>query len=244
MIDIKEIIKAIDEFLERKYQEVTTPVEINPYLESRGLLNDSKSSPGLPLRKILRSNRIPHAYQIGVNWQIPHSKVSSINAKPTRELEIENKIVSKEKSLSKTPMAKTSSKVNDEQYVLDLCDKVLGIKSARQHRFDFLIGDSGVKLPVDSFYPTLNLVIEYRERQHTESVGFFDKPERMTVSGVHRGEQRRVYDERRRKILPEHNIELIEISYNDFNYDRQKRIIRNPEKDGEVIRHKLNRFIK
>ena len=54
MADIKRIIKAIDEFLERKHQQITTPVEINPYLERLGLLNDSPSRPGLPIRKILR----------------------------------------------------------------------------------------------------------------------------------------------------------------------------------------------
>lgn len=82
MADIIRIIKAIDEFLERKHQQITTPVEINPYLETKGLLNDSASRPGLPIRKILRKGQIPHAYQIGVNWQIPHSGKSSRNLKP------------------------------------------------------------------------------------------------------------------------------------------------------------------
>src|ERR1035437_3876932 len=63
---------------------------------------------------------------------------------------------------------RTSALDKDEHYVLDLCDKVLGLTSSRQHKFDFLLGDpnsSGVavKLPVDSFYEELNLVIEYRE---------------------------------------------------------------------------------
>lgn len=138
--------------------------------------------------------------------------------------------------------------IKDEHYVLDLCDKVLGVISYRQHKFDFLLGDpnkKGVsaKLPVDSYYQDLNLVVEYRERQHTESVNFFDKPNKMTVSGVHRGEQRRIYDERRRKILPKHNIDLIEISFTDFNYDRQKRIIRNREKDIEIVKQKLQKYL-
>lgn len=82
MADIERIIKAIDEFLERKHQKTTTPVEINPYLETKGLLNDSSSRPGLPIRKILRKGQIPHAYQIGVNWQIPYSEKTSRNLKP------------------------------------------------------------------------------------------------------------------------------------------------------------------
>jgi hypothetical protein len=33
------------------------------------------------------------------------------------------------------------AKRKDEHYVLELCDKILGMKSLRQHRFDFLTGD-------------------------------------------------------------------------------------------------------
>ncbi|MCZ2156834.1 MAG: hypothetical protein LC114_23550, partial [Bryobacterales bacterium] len=96
---------------------------------------------------------------------------------------------------------------SDEAYVIDLCDEILGQSALRQYRFPFLLGDGGKALPVDAYYPRLNLVVEYRERQHTESVKFFDR--RMTVSGVHRSEQRQLYDQRRRDILPKHGITLI-----------------------------------
>lgn len=137
----------------------------------------------------------------------------------------------------------------DEHYVISLCDKVLGIISMRQHRFPFLLGDANkrgnaAKLPVDSYYEELKLVIEYCERQHTESVTFFDKPNRITVSGVHRGEQRKIYDERRRQVLPQHGLQLIEFSYSDFKYDSQKRILRNASFDEEIIRQKLKDFQK
>ena len=82
MADVERIIKAIDEFLERKHRQITTPVEINLYLEAKGLLNDSVTRPGLPIRKILRKGQIPYAYQIGVKWQIPHSGKNSRNLKP------------------------------------------------------------------------------------------------------------------------------------------------------------------
>ncbi|WP_123772344.1 hypothetical protein [Zobellia sp. OII3] len=82
MADIEKIIKAIDEFLERQHQQITTPVEINPFLEAKGLLNDSASRPGLPIRKILRKGQIKHAFQIGVNWQIPHSGKTLRTLKP------------------------------------------------------------------------------------------------------------------------------------------------------------------
>ncbi len=110
----------------------------------------------------------------------------------------------------------------DEDYIIDLCDKILGLKALRQHRFDFLRGDPkrngkpGVRLPVDAFYDSKNLVIEYYEKQHYEDVVFFDKKEFITVSGVNRKEQRMIYDKRRQEILPKHNINVIILSYKDL----------------------------
>lgn len=144
-----------------------------------------------------------------------------------------NKLKSKEKSVIK----RTKS---DEQYVIDLCDSVLNLKASRQHKFDFLLGDPNsngytAKLPVDAYYQELNLVVEYRERQHSESVNFFDRPNKSTVSGVHRGEQRKIYDQRRDELLPKNGIELIKISYFDFEYDNRKRILRNEKQDIKTI---------
>lgn len=148
--------------------------------------------------------------------------------------------------ISKTTMVKSQKFKNgkDEFYVLDLCDKILGVKSSRQHKFDFLLGDKNsrgfaAKLPVDAYYEDLRLVVEYRERQHTEVVNIFDKPDRMTVSGVNRGEQRKIYDERRRGVLQKNGIKLLEISYFAFAFDRHKRIIPNPNLDIEIIKQKL-----
>ena len=49
---------------------------------------------------------------------------------------------------------------SDEFYVINLCDEVLGANASRQHTFDFLRGDGtpGRWLPVDAYYPELNLV--------------------------------------------------------------------------------------
>ena len=152
------------------------------------------------------------------------------------------------KAVSKSVIKTARPSTKDEHYVLDICDKILGHTSSRQHKFGFLLGDtnsngSAAKLPVDAYYDKLKLVIEYRERQHTESVTFFDKPDRMTLSGVHRGEQRKIYDERRRKLIPKNGLTLVEISYMDFNHDNQKRIIRNQKQDTEVIRKFLQAYV-
>lgn len=126
--------------------------------------------------------------------------------------------------------------------MIDLCDKILGHTSLRQHRFDWLRGDSGRTLPVDAYYPSLNLVVEYMESQHTESVPHFDK--RVTVSGVSRGEQRKIYDRRRQELIPKHGLSLIIINYTDLQFGSNKRLVRNCESDNAVLRNKLKAFMK
>lgn len=130
-----------------------------------------------------------------------------------------------------------SRKQSDESYVIDLCDEVLQLKSLRQHRFDFLRGDSGKKLPVDAYYPSLNLVVEFKEKQHTEAVKLFDR--RQTVSGMGRGEQRKLYDQRRRDVLPRHGVKIIELDYSEFEHTRSKKLVRNRVEDFKVICKKL-----
>ena len=140
----------------------------------------------------------------------------------------------------------TQVRGRDEDYVIDLCDGALNLKAKRHHRFDFLRGDPGknsrcAKLPVDAYYDELKLVIEYRERQHAESVPIFDK--RLTCSGCDRREQRRRYDQRRRDVLPKHGIHLIELEYNSFQHNGKKRLTRNPIRDEAVIRELLADFL-
>ena len=124
---------------------------------------------------------------------------------------------------------------SDEYYVIELCNEALGQVGEQQYKFPFLVGDSGRALPVDAYYRELNLVIEYYERQHTEEVKFFNR--RMTVSGVSRGEQRKIYDERRRTELPKHGIKLVVISYTDFG--TTKKLKREHDRDLEVVKEIL-----
>jgi len=125
---------------------------------------------------------------------------------------------------------------SDEAYVVSLCDRILGRTALRGHRFPFLVGDSGRRLPVDAYYPELNLVVEYRERQHTEAVPFFDR--RVTVSGIPRGLQRARYDQLRRDVLPKHGIRVVELNYALFPHSSRKRLLRTPG-DAAIIRRAL-----
>ena len=129
----------------------------------------------------------------------------------------------------------------DETYIVDLCDETLGLKAQRGHRFVFLLGDPGIcgrqsRLPVDAYYAELNLVVEYHERQHSEPVPAWDR--RMTVSGVTRGEQRRIYDLRRNEVLPRHGITLLVLTYRDFEHDSSKRVCRAPS-DHLIVQQRV-----
>jgi len=235
MDKIKLINQTLESYFTRnKIQNLVPAKDLMPeFIKAGVFLSDTKN--GLPIRNILRKldkeNRlsmIPRAFAdrkaANVKWYFTSQK------KVQNQERIINPVQSKrEKSLTESINDK------DETYVLNLCDKVLGLEGIRQHRFSFLLGDKGHRLPVDVYYPEKNLVIEYREYQHTNAVTFFDKPDKLTVSGVSRSEQRRLYDQRRRDILPQHGITLIEIDYSDFHYNSRQRIVRDVKRDLEVV---------
>lgn len=133
---------------------------------------------------------------------------------------------------------------SDEAYVLELCDEVLGEVGARQHLFDWLLGDAGKsgarrRLPVDGYWSGYGLVVEYRELQHDRATPHFDKPDRMTVSGVHRGEQRRLYDLRREELIPAHGLRLVIVKPSDLDADSRGRLRRSRAADLEALRRLL-----
>lgn len=138
---------------------------------------------------------------------------------------------------------KPARRDRDEDYAIDLCEALLGTPALRQHRFDWLRGDrnargASVRLPVDAYWPVHRLVVEFQEIQHRSAVPFFDKPERMTVSGVSRGEQRRIYDERRRIEIPRHGIALVEIGSDQLAM-RGSRLARDIDADRSTLRRIL-----
>lgn len=135
---------------------------------------------------------------------------------------------------------------SDEAYVVDLCNQVLGEPALTQHKFDWLLGDLGTggrraRLPVDAYWPGHQLVVEYREVQHDQPVPHFDKPERLTVSGVHRGEQRALYDARRDTEIPAHGLRLVVIRPADLDADSRGRMRHNREADLTALRAILAR---
>lgn len=129
---------------------------------------------------------------------------------------------------------------SDEAYVLDLCDEALGVPGSRQHRFDWLLGDRGksgrrVRLPVDGYWAERQLVVEYRELQHDQPNRHFDKPDRLTVSGVHRGLQRAIYDQRRDELIPARGLRLVVIRPSDLAANKRGRLLRHQVEDLAAV---------
>lgn len=151
------------------------------------------------------------------------------------------------RSVSK-PATRIRTQDRDEIYVIDLCDELLGLVASRQHYFEWLVGDPGKNgrrrpLPVDAYYEGLQLVVEYRERQHDRPVAFFDKPDRLTVSGVHRGEQRKSYDRRRDELIPEHGLRLWVIRPDDVAGNERGRLVRRDrQRDLALLRSAWSAF--
>jgi len=161
MADIDRIVNAIDEFLERKHQKVTTPVEINPYLEIKGLLKDSASRPGLPIRNILRKGQIPHAYQIGVNWQIPHSGKTSKNLKPILNSK------SEKESKPKKAIPKNEHKLTQiGDLIVKIIENKYNIKPSclYEHKPDWLLSNPSKQL-IDNRSELSELYLELTENQ-------------------------------------------------------------------------------
>jgi hypothetical protein len=141
-----------------------------------------------------------------------------------------------------SPKSRTES---DEAYVVDLCDVILGEPALRQHLFDWLLSDPGRndkrrRLQVDAYYPGHRLVIEYQERQHDEPIPHFDKPGKLTVSGVHRGIQRRIYDERRVSEIPAHGLRLVIVKPADLAANQRGRLQRHRDNDLPALRALLD----
>jgi len=172
MEKLKLINSTVEDYFSKNKSVILVPAkDLMPEFISAGIfISDSKN--GLPIRKVLRDldkknslHLVPQVYAdrktANVNWYFQRSKTSATIPK----IKIEQAVIA-------APKVKIIQD-KDETYVLNLCDEVLKTKGFRQHRFPFLLGDTGTKLPVDMYYPDLKLVIEYREYQHTNAVLFF-----------------------------------------------------------------------
>lgn len=132
---------------------------------------------------------------------------------------------------------------SDEKYILDLVARILAEPDYRwQHRFPTLLGDPGQdgkrrSLPVDGYFPRHRLIVEYWERQHSAPVPIMD--EGTTVSGVSRGHQRRLYDQRRQAWADANDMQLVILDYRGFETGNQGQLHRDPDRDQRIIAEAL-----
>jgi hypothetical protein len=105
------------------------------------------------------------------------------------------------------------------KYVIELLTEVLGASPEREKSFPWAVGDVSPKtgharqLPFDAYWAGLKLIVEVDEPQHRQPVPFWDKPDVITVSGVSRGEQRRIYDQRKRAAARAQGYTVLEIPW-------------------------------
>lgn len=106
-----------------------------------------------------------------------------------------------------------------ENYVIGILEEILGEPAKREQRFAWAVGDPSLKtgrsvrLPFDAVWESHSRIVEVDEDQHHRAVEFFDKPDIPTVSGVPRGEQRALYDRRKRAAAREQGYTVIEIAW-------------------------------
>lgn len=104
-------------------------------------------------------------------------------------------------------------------YILDLLAEILGEVPETEKRYPWALGDRSektgreVQLPFDAVWESRKLIVEVDEDQHRKAVAFWDKPHRLTVSGVDRGEQRRIYDHRKRAAARSQGYVVVEIEW-------------------------------
>jgi hypothetical protein len=119
---------------------------------------------------------------------------------------------------------------------------LLGESPEREKRYLWALGDvsaktgRAVQLPFDAVWESRRLIAEVDEDQHRKPVAHFDKPGRITVSGVHRGEQRKLYADRKRVAARRQGYMVIEIPWER----RPAPARRNRAADLEFLRRVLS----
>lgn len=232
--NIAKINEVIAQYFEGNTNVDWIPAKsIMPELIKAGIFNKDEKK-GLPIRKVFRKldkedelQKIPfvHAERRSENvyWYLvregkkftPKEVISPITKKEQGLLNIEN---------------------SDEFYLVNLCDELLKQKASRKHTFDTLVGrlhkrgKGRTKLPLDAYYEDLKLVIEFFEKEDSES-------------GTERAAQRKFYDQRKKDTLENKKIRLIEINYALFDCNENNRLVRNKENDCKVLRGILKDFI-
>jgi len=116
--------------------------------------------------------------------------------------------------------------------------EILGEQPERGKRFPWALGDVSAKtgralqLPFDAVWESRRLIVEVDEDQHRKPAPFFDHPERTTVSGVTRSEQRPLYDERKRSAARREGYRVLVVPWDE------SRKVRRRDRDADLERYR------
>ncbi|MFA9388765.1 MAG: hypothetical protein ACERKD_03105 [Prolixibacteraceae bacterium] len=270
---IDEINKVIEAYFAANPSLTIVPVKaLMPSFIRAGIFAKDRKN-GAPIRSILKEldqyNRLemmplvyPERHDDDTYWYFMPADAP----RPTTPYKQEEK---KAGSKNDAPLS------SDKNYVIELCDQVIGMKANRTKRFDFLLGDlhkdgvSQTKLPVDAYYAMLHLVVQYngmkpweatiperKEREESQdsedpdeldandvAENDEDTPEIRVKRKVTREEQRTIYEERRARVFPKHDIDYVLISYSNFKHDEELKIIRDEAADLKIVHQALKEFI-
>lgn len=100
-----------------------------------------------------------------------------------------------------------------EKIISDYLNKN-NIYNIQYKTFDGLIGVGNGNLSYDFYLPDYNLLIEYQGMQHKKPVDFSGKGNDFAIKCFKKQQE---HDKRKRKYAQDHNIELLEIWYYDFD---------------------------
>jgi len=237
---IDKINEAITNYFSKNKETDWIPVKelMVDLIEAGVFIKDTKK--GLPLRKVLRDldkkeqlDLIPQLHaerkDESIYWYFVQKGKIFTPKDTTYRVAAEPKFLKEE---------------GDEYYLVGLCNEFLEQKASHQHVFDNLLGDlhkngkTRTPLPIDAYYESLKLAIEFSEKNYVEN-DIFDKPDKKTISGGNRSAQRARYTKIKKSFLVKEEIKLIEIDYKKFNLDSRLRLVRNLEKDTAIIKKAL-----
>ena len=243
---IKKINEVVANFFEVNENKEWIPIKdiMQDLVEAEVFTKDVKK--GMPFRKVLRVldkakelDKIPaiHAERKdqAIYWYLVR------DGKKFVEKETTNRI-----SENKEKKAKT---INDEAYIMNICDELLLQTSVRQFTFENLLGDyhkdgeSRTALPLDAYYEEKKLVIELINKRSPAPKKGIDKGKRRTVSGVNRQEQRLKYQLRKQEFLKKEELNLVEFDYASFEVDEDLQLVRDENKVKTVLQKLLKAFL-
>ncbi len=237
--NIAKINEVITQYFDTHTAVDWIPVKaIMPALVEAGIFEKDVKK-GFPMRKVLRRldqkselDKIPsvHAERRTENtyWYLvregkeytPKETIPEISKKEQNLLDILN---------------------SDENYLINLCDELLGKEAARKHTFDTLVGNlhkrgkGRTKLPLDAYYKDLKLVIEFF--QTNKPVEELDEKEQARIAQI------KYYDELKKEAVLAKSMRYMKINFAQFECNETNKLIRNTENDTLVLKGILKDFL-